>query len=83
MIITLQVGATNVSVLRSVWQSFWLSENWDSDDNVRDQIATSLMELEEKFEDFIQKLKDAEWDTQQLNLKVPKEIFIDDNTNSL
>ena len=41
------------------------------------------MELEEKFEDFIQKLKDAEWDTQQLNLKVPKEIFIDDNTNSL
>ncbi|KAG5022702.1 hypothetical protein JHK85_019044 [Glycine max] len=78
-----KVGATNVSVLRSVWQSFWLSENWDSDDNVRDQIATSLMELEEKFEDFIQKLKDAEWDTQQLNLKVPKEIFIDDNTNSL
>jgi len=66
-----------------VWQSFWLSENWDSDDNVRDQIATSLMELEEKFEDFIQKLKDAEWDTQQFNLKVPKEIFIDDNTNSL
>ncbi|KAG5022700.1 hypothetical protein JHK85_019042 [Glycine max] len=78
-----KVGATNVSVLRSVWQSFWLSENWDSDDNVRDQIATSLMELEEKFEDFIQKLKDAEWDTQQFNLKVPKEIFIDDNTNSL
>lgn len=81
--VSFKVGATNVSVLRSVWQSFWLSENWDSDDNVRDQIATSLMELEEKFEDFIQKLKDAEWDTQQLNLKVPKEIFIDDNTNSL
>ncbi|KAL5161997.1 Protein root UVB sensitive 5 [Glycine soja] len=68
------VGATNVSVLRSVWQSFWLSENWDSDDNVRDQIATSLMELEEKFEDFIQKLKDAEWDTQQFNLKVLVEL---------
>uniref|UniRef100_A0A0R0J7Z4 60S ribosomal protein L2, mitochondrial n=2 Tax=Glycine subgen. Soja TaxID=1462606 RepID=A0A0R0J7Z4_SOYBN len=81
--VSFKVGATNVSVLRSVWQSFWLSENWDSDDNVRDQIATSLMELEEKFEDFIQKLKDAEWDTQQFNLKVPKEIFIDDNTNSL
>ncbi|KAH1086946.1 hypothetical protein GYH30_018456 [Glycine max] len=46
--VSFKVGATNVSVLRSVWQSFWLSENWDSDDNV-----------------------------------VPKEIFIDDNTNSL
>ncbi|KAG5009991.1 hypothetical protein JHK87_018506 [Glycine soja] len=72
--VSFKVGATNVSVLRSVWQSFWLSENWDSDDNVRDQIATSLMELEEKFEDFIQKLKDAEWDTQQFNLKVLVEL---------
>jgi len=80
----LQVGATSVSVLRSVWQTFWLSENWDSDVNICDQIANSLMELEERFEDFIQKLKDAEWDTQQLNLKVPKNLFIDDgNTNPL
>lgn len=80
---TLQVGATSVSVLRSVWQTFWLNENWDSDVNISDQIANSLMQLEEKFEDFIQKLKDAEWDTQQLNLKVPKNLFIDDNTNPL
>nr|KYP63524.1 UPF0420 protein [Cajanus cajan] len=77
------VGATSASVLRSVWQAFWLSENWDSNVNVCDQIANSLIELEERFEDFIQKLKDAEWDTQQLNLKVPKEILIDDNTNPI
>jgi len=80
---TLQAGATSVSVLRSVWQTFWLSENWDSDANICDQIANSLMELEERFEDFIQKLNDAQWDTQQLNLKVPKNLFIDDNTNPL
>ncbi|KAG5095379.1 hypothetical protein JHK84_050967 [Glycine max] len=66
-----------------VWQTFWLSENWDSNVNVCDQIANSLMELEERFEDFILKLKEAEWDTHQLNLKVPKEIFIDENTNPL
>ncbi|KAG4925243.1 hypothetical protein JHK87_050783 [Glycine soja] len=81
--VSFKVGATSVSVLRSVWQTFWLSENWDSNVNVCDQIANSLMELEERFEDFILKLKEAEWDTHQLNLKVPKEIFIDENTNPL
>lgn len=77
-IITLQVGATSLSVLRSIWQTFWLSENWESKGNVGDQLANSLMELEDRFDDFIQKLKGAKWDTQQLNLKVPKEISIDD-----
>lgn len=77
-IITLQVGATSLSVLRSIWQTFWLSENWESKGNVYDQLANSLMELEDRFDDFIQKLKSSKWDTQQLNLKVPKEISIDD-----
>ncbi|CAL0304429.1 unnamed protein product [Lupinus luteus] len=76
--VSFKVGATSVSVLRSVWQSFWLSENWNREGNVCDQLGNSLMELENKFEDFIQKLKVAEWDTQKLNLKVPKEILIDD-----
>ncbi|KAF1883842.1 hypothetical protein Lal_00038334 [Lupinus albus] len=76
--VSFKVGASSVSVLRSVWQSLWLSENWDSKGNVCDQLTKSLMELENKFEDFIQKLKVAEWDTQKLNLKVPKEILIDD-----
>ncbi|KAJ1382738.1 Root UVB sensitive family [Sesbania bispinosa] len=80
--VSFKVGATSVSVLRSVWQTFWLSENWDSKVNVCDQLANSLLELEERFDDFIHKLKDAEWDTQQLNLKIPKEISIDD-INSL
>ncbi|KAK7339870.1 hypothetical protein VNO77_20556 [Canavalia gladiata] len=76
--VSFKVGATSVSVLRSVWQTFWLNENWDSNGDVCDQLANSLMELEDRFEDFIQKLKDGEWDTEQLNLKVPKEISIDD-----
>ncbi|KAF7825547.1 protein root UVB sensitive 5 isoform X1 [Senna tora] len=75
--VSFKVGATSVSVLRSLWQTFWLSENWDSEDDVCDQLANSLKELKDKFEDFIQKLNVAGWDTQQLNLKVPKGIFID------
>lgn len=76
--IILQVGATSGSVLRSVWQTFWLSENWDGNGSVCDKLANSLMELEDRFEDFIQKLKEAGWDAQQIKLKVPTEISIDD-----
>ncbi|WJX76652.1 Protein root UVB sensitive 5 [Trifolium repens] len=76
--VSFKVGATSLSVLRSIWQTFWLSENWEIKGNVYDQLANSIMELENSFDDFIQKLKAAEWDTQQLNLKVPKEISIDD-----
>ena len=74
-----KVGATSVSVMRSVWQTFWLSENWDGKNNVCDQLASSLVELENRFEDFMRKLNEVGWDTQQLNLKVPKEILIDDS----
>ncbi|KAI4353316.1 hypothetical protein L6164_002275 [Bauhinia variegata] len=77
-LVSFKVGATSVSVLRSLWQTFWLCENWDSKANVCDQLANSLLELENRFEDFTHKLNDAGWDTQQLNLKVPKEISIDD-----
>ncbi|KAL5058171.1 hypothetical protein RYX36_029775 [Vicia faba] len=76
--VSFKVGATSLSVLQSIWQTFWLSENWKSKGNVCDQLANSLMELEDRFDDFIQKLKGAKWDTQQLNLKVPKEVSIDD-----
>ncbi|XP_054784422.1 protein root UVB sensitive 5 isoform X3 [Prosopis cineraria] len=76
--VSFKVGATSVSVLRSLWQAIWLSENWDSKGNVCHQLTNSLMELKDRFEDFIQKLNGAGWDTQQLNLKVPRRISIDD-----
>ncbi|KAK4268615.1 hypothetical protein QN277_025239 [Acacia crassicarpa] len=77
--VSFKVGATSVSVLRSLWQAFWLSENWNGKDNVCRQLASSLMELKDRFEDFIHKLNEAGWDTQQLNLKVPRRISIDDD----
>ncbi|RYR61974.1 hypothetical protein Ahy_A04g019255 isoform D [Arachis hypogaea] len=76
--VSFKVGAMSISVLRSVWQMFWLSENWDGEVSVCDQLANSLMQLEDRFDDFIQKLKEAGWNAQQINLKVPTEVSIDD-----
>lgn len=67
-----------MSVLRSVWQTYWLHENWDSSDNVFHQLAQSILQMEDRFEDFIQQLDRAGWDTLRLNLRVPVEITIDE-----
>ena len=74
----MQVGATSLSVLRSVWQTYWLHENWNSQDNAFDQLVHSLSELENSFNDFIQQLDQNGWDTKEINLKVPKEVTIDE-----
>lgn len=67
-----------MSVLRSVWQTYWLHENWESSVDVFDQLAQSLLEMEVKFEDFIRQLDVAGWRTHQINIKVPREISIDE-----
>ena len=74
----MQVEATSVSVLRSLWQTYWLHENWNRQDNALDQIACSLSKMEDGFEDFIQQLKQTGWDTNEIKLKVPKEVSIDE-----
>lgn len=77
--ILLQVGATSMSVLRSVWQTYWLHENWDNSDNVFHQLAQSILQMEDRFEDFIEQLNRAGWDMHKINLRVPKDITIDDS----
>ena len=77
--ILLQVGATSMSVLRSVWQTYWLHENWDNSDNVFHQLAQSILQMEDRFEDFIEQLNRAGWDMHQINLRIPKDITIDDS----
>lgn len=74
--VTFKVGATSESVLRSLWQSYWLHEHWDFSDNVFDQLSQSLFHLDERFGNFVQLLEVAGWDTQQLKLKVPKNVLI-------
>ncbi|KAA8541376.1 hypothetical protein F0562_025354 [Nyssa sinensis] len=76
--VAFKVGATSLSVLRSVWQTYWLCQNWGNDDDVFDWLEKSLMELEDRFQNFTQQLEGAGWDTQNINLKVPKELVIEE-----
>ncbi|KAK3226148.1 hypothetical protein Dsin_006010 [Dipteronia sinensis] len=76
--ISFKVEATSVSVLRSVWQTYWLHEKSESINDLFDNLSQSLLEMEDRFEDFLKQLDAAGWDTHQLNLKVPKEISIDE-----
>ncbi|KAK4834582.1 hypothetical protein QYF36_025162 [Acer negundo] len=76
--ISFKVEATSVSVLRSLWQTYWLHEKSESVNDLFDNLSQSLLEMEDRFEDFLKQLDAAGWDTHQLNLKVPKEISIDE-----
>ncbi|XP_050381459.1 protein root UVB sensitive 5 isoform X2 [Argentina anserina] len=76
--VSFKVGATSMSVLRSVWQAYWLHENWNSSCMTLEQLSQSHLEMEDRFEDFILQLNRIGWDTLQINLKVPKEISLDE-----
>ncbi|KAL9152958.1 hypothetical protein ABFS82_10G017300 [Erythranthe guttata] len=87
--VSFKEGATNVTVLRSGWQSYWLHQNRTrSDDEVLSQPEGSLIELKDKFDDFLIQVKKNDfliqvkksgWDTDKVNLKVPKEISIQEH----
>lgn len=72
----LQEGARSLSVLRSVWQTYWLYQNWGWSDDALDQLEKSLTELDNRFPDFLRKLEDVGWDLNNLSLKIPKEISV-------
>ncbi|XP_038881754.1 protein root UVB sensitive 5 isoform X2 [Benincasa hispida] len=77
VVVSFKVGASSMAVLRSIWQTYWLDKHWDSSESVVDQLARSLSEMEDKFDDFVQLLEGAGWDTHQLSLKVPNNVQID------
>lgn len=66
-------------MLRSVWQSYWLHQNWSKSDDAFHQLEQSLVELNARFDDFLLQLEASEWDTSQINLKVPKEILVQEH----
>lgn len=80
--VSFKEGATSVSVLRSVWQSYWLHQNWSKSDDAFHRLEQSLVELNARFDDFLLKLEASEWDTSQINLKVPKEILVQEHHTS-
>ncbi|XP_011624841.1 protein root UVB sensitive 5 isoform X1 [Amborella trichopoda] len=77
VLITFKVGATSLSVLRSIWQSYWLYQHWRSD-SVYECTVESLLNLEEGFDDFLQQLKKAGWDINMITLKVPNSLVIEE-----
>lgn len=70
--------AFSETVLRSVWQAYWLHENWCNDVDLFDLIERSLIELENRYDDFLEKLEAAGWDREQIILKVPKKFIIEE-----
>ncbi|XP_057982011.1 protein root UVB sensitive 5 isoform X2 [Malania oleifera] len=79
--VSFKAGATSLSVLRSVWQTYWLHENWGGLDNIFNQLEQSLLALEDRFRNFLQQLEGVGWDTNQINLRVPKEISIEEQSH--
>ncbi|XP_073034595.1 protein root UVB sensitive 5-like isoform X3 [Primulina eburnea] len=77
--VSFKEGATGVSVLRSVWQSYWLHQNWSESDVAFHHLGQSLMELNTRFDDFLLQLEASGWDTSQIILKVPKEILVQEH----
>lgn len=76
--ISFKVGATNMSVLRSIWQAYWLHENWGRSEHVFVQLKESIWTLEERFDDFLNQLEGAGWDTKNITIRVPKELVIEE-----
>ncbi|KAI3840903.1 hypothetical protein MKW92_040711 [Papaver armeniacum] len=78
--ISFKVNATGLSVLRSIWQTYWLHEHWQGRDskNVFDQLQESMSKLDARFEDFLEQLEEAGWDVKQIKLKVPTELLFEE-----
>lgn len=62
-----------MSVLRSLWQAYWLHKNQQNRDEVFSCLEDSLQALEHEFTDFLEQMERAGWDQNQIILKVPKE----------
>ncbi|XP_020701053.2 protein root UVB sensitive 5-like [Dendrobium catenatum] len=78
--ITYKVGATSLSVLKSLWQVYWLHNHHkelDRDD-VLGWLNESLLKLEARFTVFLKQLEEAGWQKDQISLKVPKHLLFEE-----
>ncbi|XP_020582720.1 protein root UVB sensitive 5-like [Phalaenopsis equestris] len=78
--ITYKVGATSVSVLKSLWQVYWLhtyNEELGRDD-ILGWLSESLLKLEARFSVFLKQLEEAGWEREMIILKVPKHLVFEE-----
>lgn len=81
--ITFKVGATSISVTKSLWQAHWLYEHQErSSDNLFSWVEESVLILEHRFAGFLEQLEGAGWDRQQIILKVPSELVFEEEEES-
>ncbi|XP_010253866.1 PREDICTED: protein root UVB sensitive 5 isoform X2 [Nelumbo nucifera] len=76
--VSFKVGATSLSVLRSIWQTYWLCEHLRASGDAFHQLEQSLLALEQRFENFLKQLEGAGWDVHHIKLKVPRELLIEE-----
>ncbi|KAH7672937.1 Root UVB sensitive family protein [Dioscorea alata] len=80
--VTFKVGATSLSVLRSLWQVYWLHEHrerWlDNMNDIFSWLEESLVIMEDGFVDFLGQLEESGWNNNQINLRVPSMVLLDE-----
>ncbi|XP_078435592.1 root UVB sensitive protein (Protein of unknown function, DUF647) isoform X2 [Wolffia australiana] len=72
--VSLKAGATGQTLVRSLWQAYWLdAHGLDKDsESVLGKLERSLEELDSGFDDFMLKLRSSGWDDDAITIKVPK-----------
>lgn len=77
-LVSFKVEASSMSVLRSLWQAHWLSENWTAEvKNVFDFLKLSVQILQVEFDDFLVKLEQSGWNVDSIILKVPRDVLVE------
>ncbi|CAA7406429.1 unnamed protein product [Spirodela intermedia] len=83
-LVCLKIGATGLTLVRSLWQAYWLDSNWNSgSDCLLGKLEESLVELEADFDDFLMKMKRSGWDDDAINIKVPKGPQLEEASETL
>lgn len=74
--VTFKVGATSLSVLKSLWHAHWLHEHPKEEaDNVSSWLEKSLAKLEQGFHEFIEEFERSGWEKNKIILNVPRDIL--------
>ncbi|KAK9716005.1 hypothetical protein RND81_06G205400 [Saponaria officinalis] len=75
--VSFKVGATGLTALQSVWQAYWLYKHWGDSLELIKVLEGSLLSMEGQFDDFMERLEDAGWNTSKVNINVSKEPYIE------
>ncbi|KAL3680290.1 hypothetical protein R1sor_023246 [Riccia sorocarpa] len=75
--VLLKEGASNISIVRSLWQAYWLFSNFSDSVSIHTEEETvslrkSVDALHQNFPSFISELESSGWALSRIAIKVPK-----------